>query len=92
MDLQQWFYILGISFIASWFLILIALVVGGVLAYKRYKKLRANVVQRGAMLFTASSLLKHLPLTKIVPIITAMPVLTHIFKSVMGKHKRKSSL
>lgn len=90
MDLQQWFYILGISFIASWFLILIALVIGSVLAYKRYKKLRANVVQRGAMLFTASSLLKRLPLSKIIPILTAMPVMAHIFKAVMGKHKTRS--
>ena len=89
MDLQQWFYILGIIFIVSWFAILVGLVVVGVIAYRRYQQIKQDVKTRGALLFTTSALLKKVPMAKLVPLITAVPLATSVLKMFFGKnHKR----
>jgi hypothetical protein len=91
MDLQQWFYILGIAYIVSWLIILLALALMGVVAYRRYQLLKREVRSQGAFFFATSSLLRQLPMAKLVPLIGAIPLATKFIKMFTQKDTKRNS-
>lgn len=85
MDAQQWFYILGITFVISWFIVLIGLIVVGVIAYQRYQRLRHNVQKQGAMFFAISRIV---PASTLMSIAAAVPFLSKIISAFKKKRRR----
>ncbi|MBD3250063.1 MAG: hypothetical protein GF381_00605 [Candidatus Pacebacteria bacterium] len=87
MSLEQVFYIFGLFYLGFWTLIGVGLVIVAIITYRQYQQLKQKMKKKTSTLLGVTGLVQALPLRKVAPLISAVPLVIKLYQGLTGKDK-----